>query len=141
MSDKVVATSDESKQIERIADYPGFMQLEEADKRVVWKLRHTLKSNPRMLHKMFASCLWQSEEQVSDAFSLFETWSDIQLDNAFTLLSAQYSMNELFKDRSLVESMNDRCKQEFKKIRAFALKHIVDELSNSQVELYMLQLV
>lgn len=92
---------------------------------MVWKLRHTLKSNPRMLHKMFVSCTWESEEAVSSAFNLLGQWEKFELDNAFTLLSAQYSCNELYTDRCFLVNMNDKCKEDLRKIRLFALRYIM----------------
>jgi phosphatidylinositol 3-kinase len=114
--------------------------MSEENKMLIWRFRYSQKKNKKALSKLLVSVKWTSAQESAEAIDLMHDWEKIDLEQALTLISGQFSLNDEYSQLRIVNPCPPEIGRRFRKIRALAIK-CLEEQTMSRLDLISLQLV
>jgi hypothetical protein len=109
----------DEERIEELEKVDPLEVLTESDRNLIWSNRARFITNPAMLPLVFQSLDYTCPSQVAEIPYILKEWADISPQLAITLLDAKFADST---------------------IRTYAVQHL-DDFNDSEIMLYMLQLV
>ena len=95
------------------------MTMTEEQKALIFRFRYSLRKNGKALVKFLQSAQLDDEDAQKEAMRLFEQWSEIDFEDAVSLLSIKFCANFHYKE----ELRNSKTLAKvYKKIRQKAVK-------------------
>ncbi|KAI9291368.1 phosphatidylinositol 3-kinase [Neoconidiobolus thromboides FSU 785] len=106
-------------QLNKIIKYPPTQLLTSEEKDLLWKFRFYLKRDKKALTKFLKCVMWSDTVESSQAVTILEEWSDIEIEDALELLGPNF--------------VDPR-------VRGYAVK-LLEKAADDELLLYLLQLV